>query len=552
MKIKRTNMKTLLTFLSLLITAICFAQEKRPLRDENGDMANYVVSSSNSKIQIILTPGEDTRSISPFNYIPNDPLGTAVFLEGATSVDVVTRVHKDSLGYYRYSLTENDSIVLASDELLTKIDFVWKKGSSLPGYLTMNFGVSKPLGRKLTLKVYRTDEPGKITTLIIYNKPIKTAQRLRTALVTLNEAKPIIYNGITYNKYKSAVIKDGSTIVDNDKNVAVTLSMKKTDVDFIYYVYVIYKGKDGERITFQTNDWSYNTVNGDPSYNISYDYLKQPGDYNILIAPGKRTVEQLKEAKGQTAKFSLKVIPAPKTYTGREILIGLLVIGAISGLAVAGSIYVIRKRNNARLAMAALQADVARSELSMVRSNLNPHFVYNALSGIQALINKNEVERANVYLSKFAGLTRHILNESVTISVREEISLLNDYLAMEQLRCPFQYSVEADKDVNDNVEIPAMLVQPFVENAVKHGVIAMKEAGDIMVHFAKKDKTLQIAITDNGKGFDPTGSYAGLGLKLSKKRIDLLNKTFSECPIKLDIHSVESKTSVIISLTQWL
>ncbi len=546
-------MKTLLTFLSFfLISAICFAQETRPLKDENGQMNNYSVSSLNSKIQIFLTPDNNTKSISPFNHIPNDPLGTAVFLEGATKVDVTTRIHRDSVKYYRYSVIENDSVFVAIERQLSKVDFIWNQRSSHPDYFTMNFGIDNTLDKKLTLKVYRTDEPNKITTLVIYNKPIKTAQLLQTVLVTLNEAKPIIYNGITYNRYKSAIIKDGSTVIDSGKNVAVTLSMKKTDVDFIYYVYVIYKGKDGERITFQTNDRSYNTLNGDPAYSISYDYLQQPGDYTILLAPGKRTLEQLKDVAKQSARFSIKVIPAPKTYTGKQLLIGLLIISAISGMTVLGSIYVIRKRSNARLAMAALQADVARSELNMVRSNLNPHFVYNALSGIQTLINKNEVEQANIYLSKFAGLTRHILNERVTISISEEISLLNDYLAMEQLRCPFQYSVEADKDVNHNVEIPAMLVQPFVENAVKHGVIPLKEMGHIKVHFTRNNKSLQIAITDNGKGFDPNGSYKGLGLKLSKKRIDLLNKTFSECPIMLDIQSAESKTSVIISLTQWL
>ena len=202
--------------------------------------------------------------------------------------------------------------------------------------------------------------------------------------------------------------------------------------------------------------------------------------------------------------------------------------------------------------MAALKADVAKSELNMVRSNLNPHFVFNALSGIQSLINKNEVERANNYLSKFAGLTRHVLNESATISIREEINLLNDYLAMEQLRFPFEYSIDADEDVNDNIEIPVMLVQPFVENAVKHGVMPLQGAGNINIHFTKHDKDLKITLTDNGKGFDANKTYSGLGLKLSKKRIDLLNKTYAECPIKLDIYSTGLQTSVVIRLTQWL
>jgi two-component system LytT family sensor kinase len=456
------------------------------------------------------------------------------------------------LNYYRYSIIENDTSVILSNRMLTQVDFVWKKGSSLPGYLTMNFGLQNTLGKKVILKVYRTDEPNNITTVIIYNKPIKPAQLLKTALVTLNEGKLIKYNGLTFNKYKGAIIKNGTTITNNRKNVAVMLRMKKTDLDFIYHIYVIYKGEDGKRITFQTNEWSYNTVNGDPSYNINYDYLKQPGDYEILISPGKRTIEQLKEVEAKSAKFSLKVLPTPTTYTGKEVLIAILIIVAVSGLIIAGSIYLVRKRSKARLGLAALQADVARSELNMVRSNLNPHFVFNSLSGIQSLINKNEVERANNYLSKFAGLTRHVLNDSATISIQEEINLLNDYLAMEQLRFPFEYRIDADEDVNCNIEIPVILVQPFVENAVKHGVMPLKGTGNINIHFSKLDKDLKILLTDNGKGFDTDKSHSGLGLKLSKKRIDLLNRTYRECPIKLDISATGSKTSVIIVLTQWL
>jgi LytS/YehU family sensor histidine kinase len=202
--------------------------------------------------------------------------------------------------------------------------------------------------------------------------------------------------------------------------------------------------------------------------------------------------------------------------------------------------------------MANLQADAAKSELNMVRSQLNPHFIFNALSGIQSLMNKNEIEQANNYLNKFAALTRHVLDDSTTISVRDEITLLDDYLSMEQLRFAFKYEITADEEVNQNLEIPVMLAQPFVENAVKHGVMLLKERGEITVNFTKRDKDLVISIADNGGGFDATKDHAGLGLKLSKKRIDLLNQTYKECPIMLQIKSTGGKTIVTITLTQWL
>ncbi|MGY3213907.1 sensor histidine kinase [Mucilaginibacter sp. HD30] len=546
-------MKTLLTFLSLfLISCTCLAQEKLPLRDQSGQMATFGVSSLNSKIQIFLQADEHTKSISPFNYIPNDPLGTVVFLEGATTVNVTTRIHKDSLKYYRYSITENDSSIIKSNQSLTKVDFVWVKGSDLPGYLTMNFGVSNTAGKKVTLKVYSLLDVNKVTNVVIYNKPIKTAKLLKTALTTINEGKKITYNGFTYNKYKSLPIKDGTTITDNGKNIGIWLSMKKTDLDFIYNIYVVHHNKDGQRITLQTSNWTYNSVDGGPAYFIDYNYLKQPGDYEILIAPGKLTLEQLNSGKIQTAKFSFKVLPAPMVYSTGELVLIIFIIASVIATIALVIIYLMRRKSKAKLMLADLRADAAGSELNMVRSQLNPHFVFNALSGIQSLINKNEVERANNYLSKFAGLTRHVLSDSAMISVGDEINLLSDYLAMEQLRFSFQYQVDAGEDVNDNVEIPVMLIQPFVENAVKHGIMPLKGTGEITVRFAKHNNDLKVTITDNGKGFDANKSYTGLGLKLSKKRIDLLNQTFKECPIKLEVNSTGSKTSVVILLTQWL
>lgn len=112
----------------------------------------------------------------------------------------------------------------------------------------------------------------------------------------------------------------------------------------------------------------------------------------------------------------------------------------------------------------------AKEELSMVRSQLNRNFVFNALSGIQNLMNNHQIESANNYLHKFANLTRQILSENVLITIIDEAQLIENYLAMEQLRSSFNYTIKRDVNLPDYVEIPVMLLQPFVENAVKHGV----------------------------------------------------------------------------------
>ncbi|PJJ80248.1 sensor histidine kinase [Mucilaginibacter auburnensis] len=547
-------MKKLLNLITfLLLTCAGFAQEKRPLKDPDGNLNNYKVSSLSSKIPVFLKPDEQTRSISPFNYIPNDPLGNAVILEGAKTATVTALIHEDSLTYYRYAILEDDSIAIVSNRPLTKIDFVWNERSAHPGYFTMNLGIGNISNKKITLKIYSLLNEAMVTTVIIYNKPLKPAQLSGISLVTLNQDKKVTYNGLVYNKFKSSLIKNGAEVTESDQNTGLAIAKKKTDLDFIYHLYVVHSDETGQRIMLQTNNWAYNNdYEGTPGYYIDYNYFKQPGNYEVVIAPGKLSAAQLKDSKLAAGRFSFKVLPAPKTYSGREVAMFVFAVITVSILIIIASILFIRRKNQARLQVAALQTEVAKSELNMVRSNLNPHFVFNALSGIQTLINKNDVERANNYLSKFAGLSRHMLNDNALISIREEMNLLNDYLAMEQLRFPFQYSIDADDDVNDNIEIPVMLIQPFVENAVKHGVMPIGSKGDIKIYFSRHGKDLKIIVTDNGKGFDVNSNYDGLGLKLSRKRIDLLNKTYTECPIKLNISSTGNQTSVVILLTQWL
>ena len=97
-----------------------------------------------------------------------------------------------------------------------------------------------------------------------------------------------------------------------------------------------------------------------------------------------------------------------------------------------------------------------------------------------------------------------------------------------------------------------MLLQPFVENAVKHGVSMLKDQGKIIIQFTRKENDIILSVTDNGKGFDITNKGEGLGLKLSQKRVSLLNMMYRECPISLEINSRSSGTVVSITLTKWL
>ena len=216
-------------------------------------------------------------------------------------------------------------------------------------------------------------------------------------------------------------------------------------------------------------------------------------------------------------------------------------------------LYFIKKKNKKKLSEKEQQKNTARLQLNAIRSQLNPHFLFNALSGIQNLMNKNEIDNANKYLSKFARLTRNVLDDRELISLSQEKTLLDDYLQMEQLRFGFNYDINLSEHLDlDNIEIPSMLLQPFVENAVKHGISKKANDGKITIAFTSHTNDLILTVADNGKGFDTEKNNIGLGLPLSNSRIGILNSIYKENRFTLEIQSTINGTKISLTLTDWL
>jgi len=220
--------------------------------------------------------------------------------------------------------------------------------------------------------------------------------------------------------------------------------------------------------------------------------------------------------------------------------------------------YVYTLKSDQKLKRSVQEKEIVTLKLRSIRSQLNPHFMFNALTSIQGLMNKNDIVAANHYLTLFADLTRKVLNTSDQdlISLDDELKILDDYLQMEQLRFGFQYQVTVDENINiANTEIPAMLLQPFVENAVKHGVAMLQQNGSIQVQVNKQANNLALSVTDNGKGFNPDtalGNTGSLGLKLSKERIKLLSLVHPDQPVTLNINPTKNGTIIIITLQNLL
>ena len=195
--------------------------------------------------------------------------------------------------------------------------------------------------------------------------------------------------------------------------------------------------------------------------------------------------------------------------------------------------FVYKNRTKRILDKAKLKQQLTDLEKSALQAQMNPHFIFNCLNSIQNFILQNEKQKAVEYLAKFARLVRHNLNASVQgmISLEEEINLLNNYLSLEQERFDnrFEYLIKVDPLLNTAfIEFPPMLIQPYVENAVIHGISQKKEKGKIEIHFSKNENELLATVSDNGKGYRNDGTtskkprHKSVGMTITQKRLELL------------------------------
>ncbi len=172
-------------------------------------------------------------------------------------------------------------------------------------------------------------------------------------------------------------------------------------------------------------------------------------------------------------------------------------------------------------------------EHKLLRSQMNPHFIFNSLQAIQNYVLKHDEKEAVRYLSSFAAVTRNVLENSRMefIPLKKEIALLENYLQLQKLRFKnrFDYEIRVDETIDtENTNIPPMLAQPFIENAVEHGFHDITEEGKITVSYAVQNNTLLVEISDNGTGmkdgYAQNKQHHSLALEITKERVALMNK----------------------------
>ena len=249
------------------------------------------------------------------------------------------------------------------------------------------------------------------------------------------------------------------------------------------------------------------------------------------------------------------------------LLLAGAVLGGIIFLYVKRRIRQVRKTEREKREKLEVQNRLLQLEQKALQLQMNPHFIFNALNSVQSLVSAGDTVAARAQLNAFAQLMRSILSNArrQTISLREEADTLTQYLSIEQF-CrpgkPFDFTIQFAENIDpEAIEIPPMLLQPFVENAVLHGIAHLQETkGSIRISFETGGESLFCVITDNGVGREKSAllrgerppGHSSAALQITRERLEALAENRIAAPLQFsDIHDLSGEiagTRVLITM----
>lgn len=328
----------------------------------------------------------------------------------------------------------------------------------------------------------------------------------------------LLIEGLEVNGLKTNILKNGQNVFKaHQRNIMVHFkAICFDDVDQVKYRYKL-SGVDEE--------WR---LNGQ-SASVRFSNL-EPGKYKFVVQAAHRGIWY-----GRDAVLTFTIIPP---FYARWWFVGLVALSAGFLLFL---IYKVRTRQLLReqKLKSGFEKQLADLEMQALRAQMNPHFIFNSLNSINNFILKNETEAASDFLVKFSRLVRQVLNNSkhMMVSLNDELHALGLYIELEQLRFEHKFTfklVVEDELDKDEVKVPPLLVQPYIENAIWHGMMHKDGPGEVSLKIFRSDDRLHFIITDDGIGREKAAGYKSqynekrksVGLSITKNRIELLNSLY--------------------------
>ncbi len=267
--------------------------------------------------------------------------------------------------------------------------------------------------------------------------------------------------------------------------------------------------------------WNYTT-----NTNLQYTTLP-PGAYTFKVYAVNN--DGIKSTRPARFFFAIS-----KPFWKEWWFIGLVLVILI-GSAIGGVTYRIGLLKKKAAEKSEVNRKIGDLKLMALRAQMNPHFIFNSINSIQLFILKNDSESAHKHLSRFSRLIRNVLENSKHeyISLGVEIETLEHYIELERLRfsSKFSYKISLDEAIDvKSILISPLLIQPYVENAIWHGLMHLKDRpGELSIRIEKQDRLLKCIVSDNGIGrkqsaeFKKGREHKSTGLSLNKERVEIIN-----------------------------
>ncbi len=406
-------------------------------------------------------------------------------------------------------------------------------------------------------------------------KPLDALRGLTVALNTIN---------VRFNNIQQIAIHNESLIVASEDGLSLiplqTLVNKAARNPIAYFSQILVNGnpiKTGQDTSIVRGKHSFSFSLSSIQFsqeNPIYAYILKGKDTSYTIQqssnivyqdlrPGKYTFEfktKLPDSDwSKPQQYFINVKPTLVQHPLFIIMIGIIAVALLAGL------YLLRKNKLLK------EQDIAQQMLLLeqkaLNSMMNPHFIFNTLGSIQSYILKNNPSDAGLYLSQFARLIRQNLNAIKTsmIPLDEEVDRLINYLDLERLRMcnRFSFSIDIDEEIDEDVLIPTMILQPVVENAIWHGIGSLQADGLITISFRYLDETrIKIIIEDNGIGINKSSAMAmkndahlHIGLSLTKRRLELIGTktgtqtSFQTSEVYPDKENPGTKVEIVVPIS---
>jgi ligand-binding sensor domain-containing protein len=283
--------------------------------------------------------------------------------------------------------------------------------------------------------------------------------------------------------------------------------------------------------------------------NYDEDWIFRDADRRIAeytrVTPGSyvfRVIGSNNDGVWNEEGISLSIVILPPWWdtTLFRVIFGALVFAVLWSF-IYWRIRVIKRKHEVEKRVLAIEKELFDVQQKALQLQMNPHFIFNSLNAIQSFVIANDTDKAIHYLSKFSQLMRLILTNSreTSIPVRDEIKALAHYMDIERLRFDnkFDYSIEVDKNIDQEfMEIPPMVIQPFIENAILHGLVHKPGKGHISLEMRLSDSFIFCTIEDDGIGREKAQEIkdnSGIrresrGMLITRERLEILNKQNKE------------------------